>query len=183
MTPQERQSRADWLATLGVPVPFRDAIIDAPNDRLTSRGGTVLGLAMVAVTIGVMMAAFFWLQGHVEARASALATQSGASLTHVDVGLGPLILLFGLIALMGWVGSRLARRHRVDGFLSSAAGMLNSPPKQGLTRRATQWILRGSVRWAGARATSVDDFLRAMAGHQARRWGSQRSYCCCRLSL
>ena len=171
MTPQERQARADWLATLGVPGHFRDAIIDAPNNQLTSRGGTALGLAMVAVTIAIMVAAFLWLQDHVQARAAAVALQTGASLTHVNVGVGPLILLFGLLALMGWIASTLAGRHRVNGFLSSAAGMLNSPPRQGLTRRATQWILSGSVRWAGDRSATVDDFLRGMAGHQARRWG------------
>ena len=97
--------------------------------------------------------------------------QSGATLTHVDVGIGPLILLFGLIALMGWIGSALAARWRVNGFLSSAAGMLNSTPAQGLTQRVTQWILSGSVRWAASRFTTVDNFLRGMADHQARRWG------------
>ena len=171
MTPQERQARADWLATLGVPASFRDAIIDAPNNRLTSRGGTALGLVMVAVAIGAMVAIFLWLQGHVQARAADLAAQSGATLTHVDVGIGPLILLFGLIALMGWIGSALAARWRVNGFLSSAAGMLNSTPAQGLTQRVTQWILSGSVRWAASRFTTVDNFLRGMADHQARRWG------------
>src|SRR5262245_53732513 len=171
MTPHERQARAEWLATLGVPGSFRHAIIDAPNNLWTARGGTVLGLLMVAVTIGAMMATFLWLQGHVQARAAALAAQSGATLTHVNVGMGPLILLFGLLALMGSIGSALAAHLRVNGFLSSAAAMLNSPPTQGIKRRITQWILSGSVRWAGSRSTSVDDFLRAMAGHQARKWG------------
>src|SRR5262245_55454614 len=163
MTPQERLARADWLAKLGVPAPFRDAIIDTPNDKLTARGGAALGLGMVAVAIGIMVATFMWLDSHVQARAAALAAQSVASLTHADVGLGPLILLFGLIALMGWVASTLAGRQRVNGFLSAAAGMLNSPPAQGLTRRATRWILGGSVRWAASRSSSVDGFLHAMA--------------------
>jgi len=172
MTPQERQARTNWLATLGVPVPFRDAIIDAPNDRLTSTGGTALALAMVAVTIGATVAAFLWLQGHVEVRAAVVAAQSGASLVHVDVGLGPLVLMFGLLAFMGWAASTLAGRYRVNGFLSSAAAMLDSPPNQGLKRRATQWILSGSVHWAAERSTTVDDFLRGMAGHQGRKWGT-----------
>ena len=64
---------------------------------------------MVAVAIGAMVAIFLWLQGHVQVRAADLAAQSGATLTHVDVGIGPLILLFGLIALMGWIGSASLR--------------------------------------------------------------------------
>jgi hypothetical protein len=72
---------------------------------------------------------------------------------------------------MGAIGSALAARQRVSGFLSSAAGMLNSRPAQGLTRRVTQWILSGSVRWAGKRFATVEDFLRGMAAHQTRRWG------------
>lgn len=171
MTPDERRSRADWLGALGVPVRFRDAIINAPNNLLTSRGGAAVGLAMVGTAIGVMAAAFFWLEGDVQERAVALATQSGASLTHVNVGMGPTLLLFGLLGLMGWVSGVLAGRYRVNGFLSYAAGMLNSPPRQGLTRRATQWMLRGSVRQAGSRSATVDDFLRATASDQARRWG------------
>jgi hypothetical protein len=70
MTPDERQARADWLATLGVPASFRNAIVDAPNNRLTSRGGTRLVLLWFAVTIGAMVATFLWLQGHVQARAT-----------------------------------------------------------------------------------------------------------------
>ncbi len=69
---------------------------------------------------------------------------------------------------MGWVAGVLSARYRANGFLSSAAGMLNSPPRPGLTRRATHWILGGS---AGRRSTTVDEFLRAMARDQARRWG------------
>lgn len=171
MTPDERLSRGDWLGGLGVPVPFRDAIIDAPNNILTSRGGAIVGLAMVAVAVGVMAATFFWLEGDVEGQAATLAAQSGASLIHVNVGMGPTLLLFGILTLMGWVSSVLAGRYRVNGFLSYAAGLLNSPPKQGLTRRATQWMLSGSVRWAVGRSTTVEDFLRAVARHQARSWG------------
>jgi hypothetical protein len=171
MTPDERHSRVAWLASLGVPKPFHDAIIDAPNSKLTSGGGAVLGLAMVAIAVGVVVAAFMWLDGHVQSRAVVKATQSGASLTHVNVGIGPLLLLFGLLALMGWVAGVLSGRYKVNGFLSSAAGMLNSPPRPGLTRRATHWILSGSVHRAGRRSTTVDEFLRTMAGDQARRWG------------
>ena len=171
MTRQQRQLRTEWLAALGVPAPFHDTIIDAPNDTLTSGGGTALALAMVAITIGVMVGTFIWLDRYVQAGAAAVATRSTASLTHVDVGLGPLILLFGLIALMGWAASALAARHTVNGFLSSAAGMLSSPPKQGLTKWAMWWILSGSVRWASARSANVGDFLRDMVDHQTRRWG------------
>lgn len=174
MTPEERRSRAEWLAALGVPDRFSDAIIDAPKDRLTAGGGVVLGLAMVAVAVGATVAAFMWLEAHVRARAVELATQSGASLTHVDVGLGPLVLLFGLIALMGWLASVLGGRHRVNGFLSSAAGMLNPPkplPKQGLVPWVMRWVLRGLVRRAAATSTNVDDFLRAIVGRMERGWG------------
>jgi hypothetical protein len=69
MTPAERLSRADWLAAIGVPLPFRDAIIDAPSSRLTSSGGAVLGLAMVAVVVSIVAAAFIWLDSYVQARA------------------------------------------------------------------------------------------------------------------
>ena len=130
-----------------------------------------MAFAMVVAAVGVMVTAFMWLDGHVQSRAVAQATQSGASLTHVNVGIGPLLLLFGLLGLMGWVGGVLSARYRVNGFLSSAALMLNSPPRPGLTRRLTHWILGGSVHRAGRRSTTVDEFLRAMARDQAGRWG------------
>ncbi len=67
MTPDERHSRVAWLASLGVPEPFHDAIVDAPNSKLTVEGGAVLGLAMVAA-IGLIVTAFMWLDGHVQSR-------------------------------------------------------------------------------------------------------------------
>ena len=171
MTPEERHLRVEWLGSLGVPERFHDAIIDAPNSKLSGGWGAVLGLAMLAAAVGVMVPAFMWLDGHVQSRAVAVATQNGATLTHVNVGIGPLLLFFGLLTLMGWVGGVLSARYRVNGFLSSAAEMLNSSPSPGLTRRAMHWILGGSVHRAGSRSTTVDEFLRAMAGDQARRWG------------
>src|SRR5215470_17126251 len=113
LTLQERQLRAEWLAKLGVPTPFRDAIIDAPTDWLTAWGGAVLGIAMVAVAIGTMVAGFMWLDAHVTARAVAEAAQTGASLVYVNVGMGPFILLFGIAALGGWAFNVFATRYRV----------------------------------------------------------------------
>jgi hypothetical protein len=162
-------TRAEWLAKLGVPAPFHNAIIDAPNDWMTTAGGAVIGFAMVAVAAGIMMAAMMGLNAYVEARAIALATQTGASLVYVDVGVGPIVLLFGLIALMGWFSSVLSGRHRVNGFLSSAAAMLNAPPEQVGVQWVMQRLLRGAVRRAAGAAT-VDDFLRDVSGRMARRW-------------
>jgi hypothetical protein len=176
MTPQERQTRTEWLGKLGVPVQFHDAIISAPHNWLTAAGGAVLTIAMIAVTVGATVAAFIWLDAHVQARAVALATEVGASLVYVNVGLGPLILLFGLLALTGWVLSLLAGRHRVNGFLSSAAAMLNPPhPGQGLEQQLAPWIMQrflsSPIRRATAGSGTVDDFLRRMAEHLARPWG------------
>lgn len=170
MTPQERDARAAWLAKLGVPAPFRDAIIDAPHDRTSAAGGAVLGLAMVAVVIGVTIAAFIGLDAYVRTRAMAVAAENGATLVDVNVGAGPLILLFGLIVLAGWIISVRSGRHRVNGFLSSAAAMINTPPPQTGIRWVMQRVLSGSIRQAAGAAT-VDDFLHGMSRHQARHWG------------
>jgi hypothetical protein len=163
-------TRAAWLEKLGVPAAFRNAVINAPNDRTTAAGGIVVAIAMLAVVIGVVVAAFMGLDAFVRARAVALAAQIGASLVHVDVGAGPLLLLFGLIMLMGWASSVRAGRHRLNGFLSAAAGMFNTPPPQVAIRWVMQRLLTGSVRRAAGAAT-VDDFLRGVAAHQARGWG------------
>lgn len=171
MSHEERVSRVEWLASLGVPAAFHDAIIDAPTGWLIAAGGVVLGLGMVAGAIGATVAAFFWLDGHVHAQAMALAQQTGATLIHVNVGIGPLLLMFGLLGLMGWAGGNLSGRYRVNGFPSSAASMINKPPPPGFTRTATRWVLSGSVRRAAAKAASVEAFLLAMVGDQARRWG------------
>jgi hypothetical protein len=162
-------TRTEWLAKLGVPAPFRGAIIDAPNDWMTTAGGVVIGLAMVAIAVGIMVAALMSLDAYVQARAVALATQIGAPLVYVDVGMGPLVLLFGLIALMGWFSSVLSGRHRVNGFLSSAAAMLNGPPKQVGVQWVMQRLLRGTIRRAAGAAT-VDDFLRDISRRMSRRW-------------
>jgi hypothetical protein len=167
MPPRDRQAQADWLATLGVPGSFRDAILDTPP----SKGGTALALAMVALAIAGMIAAFMWLTRDVEARAAAVAAQNGAALIHVDVGLGPLTLLFGLLALMGWAAIVRIARQKEPQFVSAAAGLLTLPPRSGLTRWVTQWILQGSVRCAGDASATVEDFLCRMVNHQARRWG------------
>jgi len=111
MAPDERSARVDWLTALGVPEAFREAIIDAPKDRMTSWGWTVVSLIMVACAIGMMVGAFIWLEELVDARAAALAVQSGATLTYVNVGMGPVLLLFALIALMGWILVWLAGRY------------------------------------------------------------------------
>jgi hypothetical protein len=172
MTPQGRNARVAWLTKLGVPAPFHDAIIDAPNDWRSAGGGAIIGVVMVVVVIGVMVAAFMGLNAYVNARATAVAAETAALLVYVDVGLGPLVLLFALIALMGWAGSAAAQHHRVNGFPSSAASMLNEPPKQSgnLVRWLMLGLLTGPVRRAAREATTVDAFLLAMAGRMVRPW-------------
>jgi hypothetical protein len=171
MSVEQRRFRAEWLAEIGVPAPFQDAIIDAPNDWMTGQGGVVPGLALVATAIGAMVGCFFLLDGYVQARAARLAAETGASLTYVNVGIGPLVLLFGALALVGFVNSMIATRYRVKGVLSLAAAAINWPVPQALVRRLVRWIVGGSVRRAAATAATADSFLHAMAVDQARRTG------------
>jgi hypothetical protein len=171
MSVDDRRFRADWLAEIGVPAPFRDPIIDAPNDWMTTRGAAVPGVALVVMAIGAMVAVFFLLDGYVQARAAGLAAETGASLTYVNVGIGPLLLLFGALALVGLINSMIATRYRVKGVLSLAAAAINWPVPQALVRRLVRWIVGGSVRTAAGRAATVDGFLHAMAVDQARRSG------------
>jgi hypothetical protein len=167
MAVDERRSRADWLAELGVPAPFHDAIIDAPKDRTTAvSGNPLMILAALAVLIGIGMAAFLGLDGYVRMRAAGLAEETGATLTYVNVGIGPLILMFGLILLGGWTGGVLAGRS-----WHAAAAMINKPPPPGLARNATRWIIAGSIRRAASRGAPVDGFLRGMVKDYTRRWG------------
>jgi hypothetical protein len=174
MTPDERRTRVAWLEELGVPASFHDAIIDAPNDWLTAGGAAAPALAMIAVSIGVMVAAFRGLDDYVEARAAAEAAQNGASLVYTNVGLGVVVLLFGMIALSGWACSMFAARYRVKGFPSAAAAGFRPPPAGGLTQRLAVWLARrnltGPVRRAAAAAT-VNDFLLRVVRDGARPWG------------
>ncbi len=61
----EGVTRTAWLTKLGVPAAFHAAIINAPNDRTTAAGGVVLGVAMLAVVIGIVVAAFMGLDAYV----------------------------------------------------------------------------------------------------------------------
>jgi hypothetical protein len=176
MTPEERQARVAWLTKLGVPVAVHDAIIDAPQDWRTTAGGAVLGIGMAALAIGATAATFVGLDAYVNARAAAVAAETGASLVRVDVGGSAFVVLFGLIALMVWVSSVLAMRHRVNGFLSSAAAMFNPPrPVKGLAQALGVWVTRrilsGPVRRAAAASATADEFLRGVARGVARPWG------------
>jgi len=170
MTADERRARADWLTELGVPEAFHNAIIDAPTNWMTAAGGAAISIATIVAVVGAVTGAFLWLDGHVQARAAALAAETGATLTYVNVGLGPLIGLFSLIGLVGWAGSVMSARYRVQGFLSMAAGVSKAPPP-GLTRRVVKWLVGSSVRRVARGAATVDGFLRAMSQDQARKWG------------
>src|SRR5262245_26492550 len=171
MAPEERDARIQFLEGLGVPRPYHDAIIDAPTTRMMRWGGPVQALGLVAMIVFVMATTFFWLTNYVEVRAAETAAQIGATLTNADVGIGPILLLFGLLALMGWASWVAARQHKVQGFHSSAATMLNPHPNQkGSTKQFMKWIMLGSVRRAAAHSNDIDGFLYAVASHQARRW-------------
>jgi hypothetical protein len=171
MAPEERGARIQFLEGLGVPQAYHDAIIDAPTTRMMRWGGPALALGLVAMIVIVMAATLFWLTNYVEARAAETAAQTGATLTSADVGIGPILLLFGLLALMGWASWVAARQHKVQGFRSSAATMLNPHPNQkGSTKQFMKWVMRGSVKHAAAQSSDIDGFLYAVANHQARRW-------------
>src|SRR5262249_15259715 len=119
----------------------------------------------------VMAVTFFWLTNYVEVRAADAAAQTGATLIYADVGIGPIFLLFGLLAFMGWASWVAARQHEVHGFRSSAATMLNPHPNQkGSTKQFMKWVMMDSVKRAAAQSNDIDSFLYAVAGHQARRW-------------
>ena len=92
MVPAERDARIQFLEGLGVPRPYHDDIIDAPTTRMMRWGGPVLALGLIAVIVFVMATTFFWLTNYVEIRAADAAAQTGATLTHVDVGIGPILL-------------------------------------------------------------------------------------------
>jgi hypothetical protein len=172
MAPEERQARRDWLERLGVPGPYHDAIIDAPTTRMLVWGGSALAVALVAAVVAVMASTFLWLTRYVEARAAEVAAQTGATLTYVNVGLGPLLLLFGLLFFLLWAGSAVAANYRVQGFLTSAAGIVNRhPATKGSTKLVLRWLLPGAVGRAVARTADVDGFLHAVANHHANRLG------------
>src|SRR5262245_57548880 len=116
MSPEERSARVQYLQGLGVPRNYHDAIIDAPTTKMMTYGAPALALALVALIIIVIVAAFFWLSNYVEARAAEEAAQIGATLIHVDVGLGPILLLFGLISLSMWVYCVVTKQYKVKGF-------------------------------------------------------------------
>jgi hypothetical protein len=173
---EERQARIDWLQELGVPAAFHDAIVQA-NDRRTAPGGSLLGVGVIAgVPVGLAAAAMLLHLLSVNARAVALADVTEATLIHVGGAVGPIILLFSLIGFLGLLAllfdlPGLAGRYRAGPFPSRAAAMLSAPPpRQSLTRRAALWMLSGSVRRAAASSATAQDFVRAAAAHQVRKW-------------
>jgi hypothetical protein len=104
-------------------------------------------MAMLAVVVAVMAAAFFGLDAWVQARAASTAAQSGAALVHTSfVGFGMLALLLGMEELMRWACGMFAGRYRVNGFLSGAAAKLKPQPL--LARWGARRQLSGPVRRA-----------------------------------
>jgi hypothetical protein len=170
MTSGDRLARVEWLTALGVPAAYHDAIIDAPGSAKNYVVSTVLGIGAVAVVIGVTIGAFFWLDSYVHAQAMALARQTGATLINVNVGIGPLLLMFGLIAVTGWAGLALSARRKGEAFLGSAASGINRPPPPSFVRTCIRWIFGVSVRRAARRATTAEGFLRAMVNDMTRIW-------------
>jgi hypothetical protein len=169
MSPAERSARIKYLEGLGVPRNYHDAIIDAPTTKMMRYGGPALGLTLTALTIVVMVGAFLWLTNYVEARAADVAAQIGATLIYVNVGIGPLLLFFGLLCFTMWAFCVAARQHKVQGFRSSVAGMLNPHPGvPARTKLVMKWVMMGSVKRAAARSNDIDGFLYAMAADQAR---------------
>jgi hypothetical protein len=171
MTSNDRLARVEWLTDLGVPAAYHDAIIDSSSGWKSQASTVAVGIGAVAVVIGVTWAAFNGLDSLVHAKAIELAHQTGATLMYVNVGIGPLILLFGLIALMGWLSGALSRLRGAKGFPKSAAAGINRPPPHGYIRVGTRWLLAGSVRRAASRTTTVEAFLRTMTADMSRRWG------------
>src|SRR5262245_6076276 len=108
MASTDRLARVEWLTDLGVPTAYHDAIIDASSDLKSQVTTAVVGLSAVAGVIGVVAGAFFGLESLVRGKAIELAHQTGATLINVNVGMGPLLLLFGLIALMGWLSGAVS---------------------------------------------------------------------------
>jgi hypothetical protein len=116
MSPEERSARIKYLEGLGVPRHYHDAIIDAPTTKMMRYGGPALGLTLVALTIVVMVSAFLWLTNDVEARAADMAAQIGATLIYVNVGIGPLLLFFGLLFFTMWAFASRPGSTRCRGF-------------------------------------------------------------------
>ena len=114
----------------------------APTTKMMRWGGPALGLTLVALMIVVMVGTFLWLTNYVEARAADVATQIGATLVYVNVGIGLLLLFFGLAFLTMWAVCVAARQHKVQGFRSSVAGMLNPHPGvPARTKLFMKWVM------------------------------------------
>ena len=92
-------------------------------------------LAAIFVFVGLLTP----LDALVTVRAAAVAAETGASLIHVDAGLSALVMVFGLVALMGWVRAAMLARRRTNGFPTGAAAMLNPPPA--LLPPHLRWVL------------------------------------------
>ena len=184
---EERQFHAAWLAKLGVPAQFRDAIVDhMPPNGLKKLVAYLLAypiafLAAIFVFVGLLTP----LDALVTLRAAAAAAETRASLIHVDAGLSAVVMVFGLSALTGWISFAVFARRRTNGFPTGAAAMLNPPSAlipphlqlavkflipallfQGLTQR----LLAGAVRRAAREASTAEELLLGVARRRVRRW-------------
>lgn len=165
MAGSELEARDDWLRTLDVPAQFRGQICEVPRSRLIA----VAAFVMVALPIGLMIAAMLWLQSTAQAGAERLAAETGSTLVYVNVGVGPLLMLFGLIFLSMTLVYVYALRHQSFAY---AAAMISEPPQQTMVRSISAYFMRGSVHRAAQQAGDAQGFMSAYLRDQIRLWGT-----------
>jgi hypothetical protein len=174
---EQRRWRAKRLQELGVPAAFCDAIAGA-KDTMIAAGSQWLGGAIIlGISVGGPLLALFLQRVCARTQAFALANETAATLVYLNPGLGPLLLMFGLQAFLILLAllvdlPALAGRYNVASFPSRAAtAMFNSSrPRRSPLGRAASWVLRDSMRLAAATSQTPDEFVRATAAHQTRKW-------------